>query len=51
MTLDLRKHHAKKSPRAAKRTLAEKRRRRTQGEASALRVTRGGNTPRPGRRS
>ena len=50
MTLDLRKHHAKKEPRRAKRTLAEKRRRPTQSEVSALRVTRGGNEPRPGRR-
>ena len=50
MTLDLRKHHAKKQPRRAKRTLAEKRRRPTQSEASAARVTRGGNQPRPGRR-
>lgn len=50
MVLDLRKHHAKKEPRRRKLTLAEKRRRPNQAEPSAVRATRGGNTPRPGRR-
>lgn len=49
MTLDARKH-AKKEPRKRHFTIAEKRRRPTQSEASAVRVTRGGNEPRPGRR-
>lgn len=49
MTLDLRKH-AKKEPRRIRRTLAEKRRRPTQSEASAVRAQRGGNEPPPGRR-
>ena len=47
---DDRTHHAKKRPVGRRRTLAEKRRRPTQSEASAVRAQRGGNTPRPGRR-
>lgn len=50
MVLNVRKHHARKEPPRLKRTLAEKRRRPTQSEASAVRATRGGNEPRPGRR-
>lgn len=49
MTLDARKH-AKKEPLRIRRTLAEKRKRPTQSLPSAVRATRGGNTPRPGRR-
>ena len=49
MTLDARKH-AKKEPLRIRRSISEKRRRPTQSEASAARVNRGGNTPRPGRR-
>jgi hypothetical protein len=49
MTLDPRKH-AKKEPLRIRRSIAEKRRRPTQSEASAVRATRGGNTPRPGNR-
>lgn len=49
-TLHASGHHAKKRPVHAKRTISEKRRRPARGVASATRATRGGNTPRPGRR-
>jgi hypothetical protein len=51
-----RKHHAKKDTATAearrpKRTVFERRRKPTQATPSAVRATRGGNTPRPGRRN